>query len=58
MKGRLVRTPDLDRGERDAMFDLFALSFESARRALFESDLEEKNQVLLLEDAGGGLQGF
>ncbi len=57
MKGRLVRTRDLDRDDRGAMFDLFARCFEGARRTSFEADLEEKNQVLLLEDAGG-LQGF
>ncbi len=58
MKGRLIPTRDLDRVRRDAMFDLFARSFEGARRERFEADLEEKNQVLLLEDAVAGLQGF
>ncbi len=56
--GRLSATRDLDCGERDAMFEVFARSFESARRERFESDLGEKSHVLLLEDVGAGLQGF
>ncbi len=58
MTGRLMRTRELDRGQRDAMFELFARSFEGARRECFEADLEEKNRVLLLEEPGAGLRGF
>ena len=53
-----MRVRDLDRGRRDAMFELFARSFEGARRERFETDLEEKNRALLLEGAGGRLRGF
>ncbi len=58
MKGRLVPARELDRGERRAMFELFARSFENARRASFEADLEDKDRVLLLEEPGAGLRGF
>ncbi len=58
MKGRLVRTRDLDRGDLNAMFDLFARSFDDARRERFEADLDEKNRVLLLEEPDVGLCGF
>lgn len=58
MKGRLAGTRDLDRDDRDAMFDLFARCFEGARRECFEADLEAKHWVLLLEEPDAGLQGF
>ncbi len=58
MIGTLIRTCDLNRDRRDAMFELFARSFESDRRERFEADLEEKNWTLLLEDPAVGLQGF
>ncbi len=44
------------------MFELFARSFEGARRECFERDLEQKNWVLLLEQRTSGegvvLSGF
>ncbi len=58
MKGRLLRTRDLALEDRAAMFELFARSFEGARRERFEADLEDKNRVLLLEEPGAGLCGF
>ena len=58
MIGRLVAVPDLEGEQRDAMFELFDRSFESTRRKRFDADLDGKSHVLLLEDAGAGLQGF
>ncbi len=54
MKGRLVPIGDLDRDDRSAMFELFGRFFDDARRAHFESDLEQKNWVLLLERQASG----
>ncbi len=58
MKGRLVRSRDLDRDDRNAMFKLFDRFFDGAGRGRFEADLEEKNWALLLEQRDAGLCGF
>jgi len=57
VKGRLVRRDRLGGVERDAMYRLLDEHFEGISRERFESDLEEKNWVLLLEEAGR-LLGF
>ena len=53
MKGRLVQRDRLGADERDAMYRLLDANFEGVSRERFESDLAEKNWVLLLEEAGG-----
>lgn len=66
MRGRLARRADLTPAERGAMLRLLEAHFEGVTRAAFERDLDEKNWVLLLVDAGdddgdgvaGRLRGF
>ena len=59
MNGRLVPRAGLTPAIRGDMFALLAGQFDTARRDVFEADLEGKNWVLLLEDtANGSLRGF
>ena len=44
--------------QRDAMFSLLADHFDRVTREQFESDLEKKDWVLLLQDEAGNLAGF
>ena len=55
--GRLVRREELDDGEHEAMYALMATYFEGIQPGVFRQDLEEKNWVILIQDAGG-LCGF
>ncbi|HKB08963.1 MAG TPA: hypothetical protein VKF61_11840 [Candidatus Polarisedimenticolia bacterium] len=57
MTGRLVRRSDLGDAERASMFALLSRHFEGVTRRGFESDLGEKNWVVVLEEAGR-LVGF
>lgn len=57
MKGRVVSRTGLSQREELAMFALLQQSFEGADWQVFQQDLREKNQVILLED-GGSLEGF
>lgn len=58
MNGRLIAAGRLDSGLRRAMFDLLGDHFEGVTEACFESDLAEKNWVILIEDGNGALKGF
>jgi hypothetical protein len=55
--GRLVHREELDGGDREAMYTLMATYFEEIHPEAFRQDLEEKNWVILIQDAGG-LCGF
>jgi hypothetical protein len=55
LTGSIVRRPTRD--ERDAMYALFADYFAGTDRARFESDLAEKDGVILLRD-GNRIGGF
>lgn len=57
MKGRLVRRDEVTGVERGAMLVLMDEYFLGVTHEQFESDLTEKNWVILLED-GGRLRGF
>jgi hypothetical protein len=57
MNGRLVRRADLRDRERSAMFTLLAAHFDGVEPSTFDRDLDQKNWVLLFEDAGR-LRGF
>jgi len=53
------RTPDaLDAAEREAMWDLFAAHYDAVDKDRFSLDLNEKDGLLLLRDAGGVVRGF
>ena len=52
VKGRLVRREELKPAERGAMSTLMQEYFLGVTDAQFESDLTEKNWVILLEDDG------
>lgn len=54
-----VRVEDLSIAEKHAMFSLLDLNYENVNRACFESDLFEKDYVILLRDAQDRcLRGF
>jgi len=58
LHGRAVDRASLSAATIDAMFSLLTMHFTGADRATFESDLTEKNAVILLEDEDGVLRGF
>ncbi|MBW4507370.1 MAG: hypothetical protein KME64_12775 [Scytonematopsis contorta HA4267-MV1] len=59
MHSRLLRTIDLSCQEKNAMFSLLGNHFKGVKRNVFESDLSNKNWVILLKDKNTKqLQGF
>lgn len=56
LEGRITRTSELNRQVRDEMFTILERYFDGYERENFESDLDEKDGVLLLED--DALRGF
>jgi hypothetical protein len=59
LAGSVVPRGSLTAGERDEMYALLASYFMGTNRAQFESDLSEKEGVVLLRDAEGGcIRGF
>ena len=58
MNSRLVPREEVTPAIRAKMFALFSDHFEGVELPQFQSDLEEKNWVILLEDDTGRLQGF
>ncbi len=58
MKARLVERQRLTPCEREAMYGILSRHFAGVDRARFQKDLDEKNQVVLLEDGQHRLQGF
>ncbi len=58
MNDHLVPRDQVSPGDRAAMFSLLDRHYENVTRQQFESDLEEKNWVILLHDARGRLRGF
>ena len=54
----VIRRAELTRRDRDAMFALYTTYFATSDRVTFERDLAEKEWVILLFDAGGGIDGF
>lgn len=59
LAGSVVPRASLTGSERDEMYALLAAYFMGTNRAQFESDLSEKEGVVLLRDADSGrIQGF
>jgi len=54
----IVEPANLSGERRDAMFDLLSRHYDEVSRERFESDLAEKDAVILLEDAAGIMSGF
>jgi hypothetical protein len=52
------RVDSLTPGEIRAMHELMADHYEAVPRARFDQDLSTKDEVLMLQDAAGGLCGF
>jgi len=50
MKSRLVHTEDLSPEDREAMYSLLSTHFEGVKQDVFETDLSQKNWVILLKD--------
>ncbi len=54
-----VRQPiDLSQSERLQMYNLMSDHFENVDRGDFERDLAEKEWIITISDAGGGIMGF
>lgn len=59
LKGRVVAVSKLASAQRDAMWSVFRTYYGEVKREVFEKDLAEKQEVILLTDSGdGSLQGF
>jgi hypothetical protein len=59
MKARLIPTQQLTLPERDAMYALLGTHFEGVKRKVFDTDLDNKNWVIWLEDENERtLKGF
>lgn len=58
LSSTIVAPPALSARQRDAMFEIFARHYDEVSRERFESDLAEKDAVVLLEDAEGVISGF
>lgn len=58
LSAAIVAPEDLDPWQRDAMFDIFARHYDEVSRERFESDLAEKDVVVILEDRAGAISGF
>ena len=48
----------LNKTEREGMFALMAGHYDGVSRGEFESDLDHKDEVILLRDGGGKVRGF
>jgi hypothetical protein len=57
LRGHVAAIDRHTRGQRDEMFALFSQYYDCIERARFDSDLDEKDAVILLT-AGGAIQGF
>jgi hypothetical protein len=57
-EGAVLRREQLSPRDRDEMFALFARYFANVRRAVFESDLAEKEWAIVLRDGAGTIEGF
>lgn len=59
MKSRLVHTSDLSPSDKEAMYSLLSTHFLGVNRDIFDTDLSEKNWVILLfDETTERLQGF
>lgn len=58
LTGRFITRHSVDADLKTAMFELLQTHFSGVARDSFESDLLEKNWVILLEDEAGVLRGF
>lgn len=58
LSATIVAVRDLDASQRDAMFDIFARHYDEVSRDRFETDLAEKDGVVMLTGSDGGLSGF
>ena len=59
LAGEIVARAELDIDDRDQMYDVLCRHFSGTERSRFESDLAEKEQVIVLRDREAGLiRGF
>jgi len=58
LSARLAATADVSAVQRDALFALMEQHYDNVRRDIFEVDLAEKPQVILITEPGGTLCGF
>ena len=58
MRARAIQRDRLDTRDRDRMFSLLRRHFSGVVRQVFDSDLDEKNWVILVENEEGRLVGF
>ena len=58
MRARTIQRDRLDAHDRDRMYSLLRKHFAGVVRQVFDSDLDEKNWVILVENEEGRLVGF
>jgi len=59
LTGKVISVHDLSRSERDRMYALMSENYEDVKKEVFEKDLSEKNDVILLRDnQSQQIQGF
>ncbi len=58
LSARTIRVTDLNDHLRGAMWSLFEGYYDQVNRATFDTDLGQKDRVILLEDEAGRLRGF
>jgi len=58
MKGIAIKRDQLSNRDRERMFLLLQKHFNGVEREVFNSDLNDKNWVILIEKDGGHLAGF
>lgn len=58
LQARVRRVASLRMEEREAMWALFAASYDGARRSDFDRDLAEKHHVIVMKDVERHVKGF
>lgn len=58
LSASIVSVGTIPQADRQAMYDLYHRYYAATDRALFASDLANKDYALLLHDTGGSIRGF
>jgi hypothetical protein len=58
LTSRVIPVTDVSSDDREAMWNLYRRFYSGTRRDLFDTDLAQKDSLLLLRDEAGAIQGF
>lgn len=58
LTSKIVPVSAVSSSDREEMWNLYRRFYSGSHRELFERDLGQKDSLLLLQDAEGGIQGF